>query len=102
MGNKPYHLTPAAISDLENIWTYSAYTWSPTQADQYIAGLTSAFDLIADNPEIARERSEYSPPVRIYRHRSHIVIYQASKDAVIVIRVRHGNEDWMGDLAGTD
>lgn len=98
MAANRYRLTPAAIRDLEAIWIYSAQIWAPEQADRYIIGLAGLFDLIAENPKIVRERQEYVPPVRIYRYQSHIVIYQINDDHIIIIRVRHGREDWAGDL----
>jgi toxin ParE1/3/4 len=94
---KPFRLRSAALHDLEAIWDYSARTWSPTQADIYIRKLFAAFERIAAAPEIARERVEYAPPVRIYPIESLIVVYVASSDGVDVIRVRHRKEDWTSD-----
>ncbi|MDE3116519.1 MAG: type II toxin-antitoxin system RelE/ParE family toxin [Pseudomonadota bacterium] len=96
-----YRLTPAALRDLETIWRYSAEVWSLEQADRYITGLTLAFDTIAANPKLARERQEYVPPVRIHRYQAHIVIYRIGDDDVIIIRVRHGSEDWASDPSGS-
>jgi toxin ParE1/3/4 len=67
---KAYRLTPAAQADLAAIWTYSAEAWSVSQADAYVSGLKNALDVLLDIPELARERAEITPPVRVHRHRS--------------------------------
>ncbi|MEE9380083.1 MAG: type II toxin-antitoxin system RelE/ParE family toxin [Hyphomonadaceae bacterium] len=93
-------LTPLARDDLENIWTYTAEHWSIKQADQYIASLDMAFQRLAEVPELMRLRMEFEPPMRIYPHRSHIIIYTVSGRDLVIIRVRHGHEDWSLDPAG--
>ncbi|MCI5046668.1 MAG: type II toxin-antitoxin system RelE/ParE family toxin [Aquisalinus sp.] len=90
-------LRPAARQDLEKIWLYSAETWSPEQADTYIRGLSEVFDMISAHPEIARERIEFSPPVRIHRALSHIIIYVVQRDHIEIVRIRHKSEDWLSD-----
>lgn len=49
-----YLLTPKAIEDLENIWRYSAETWSVDQADIDIDGLGQLFDGLVQTPFLAR------------------------------------------------
>ncbi len=95
--SKPYRFTPAALQDLEEIWEFSAQRWSPAQADKYLTRMVSAFERIAANPRMVRERREYTPPVRIYRHESHLIIFTEQADHIAVIRVRHGGEDWAND-----
>ncbi len=57
----PYGLAPQARADLENIWRYTAETWSIKQADKYIRELTSVFRLIGSMPMMARERKFHRP-----------------------------------------
>jgi toxin ParE1/3/4 len=95
--NRPVRFRPSAAADLENIWAFTADRWSPDQADKYIAELVKTIDLLADNPNLARERFEFSPPVRIYVFRSHIIVFRDGGDYLDVIRLRHSREDWMSD-----
>ena len=61
----------------------------------YHNDLERVFELLADNPLMARERTEISPPVRIHPHKSHVIVYLVDDTGdVIVVRVRHGHEDW--------
>lgn len=87
-------LSPKAEVDLEDIWLFGAAEWSPTQADQYLNGLISIFDLLLVMPGIARERIDFSPPVRIHPTGPHLVIYRVEDDHLHVIRVLGGRQDW--------
>jgi toxin ParE1/3/4 len=60
-------------------------------------GLFREFERLVVLPEIARERTEYDPPVRIHPHRSHIIVYQVVDDQVLILRIRHGREDWASE-----
>ncbi|MCZ8207155.1 MAG: type II toxin-antitoxin system RelE/ParE family toxin [Aquidulcibacter sp.] len=91
-------LTPQAEHDLENIWTYTATTWSVAQAESYIGHLSNTFDLIAHAPLIARERSEFTPPIRLHRHQSHLIIYRLVDDSLLIIRVLHMKQNWSALL----
>ena len=102
MAANGYTLRPAALSDLDAIWDYTAQTWSASQAETYARKLFSAFDRLVENPDIARARTEYTPPMRIYRAEQHVIIYHVVGDHVEIIRVRHGREDWMNDPEGAE
>lgn len=97
---KPYRLRPRARDDLEAIWLYTATQWSAAQADLYIRQLMAGLELLATQPGIARERSELTPPMRIYPIASHIIIYRIEADHLDIIRIRHGREDWANDPSG--
>lgn len=87
-------LAPQAEHDLEAIWSFTATTWSVAQAEIYIGDLSNTFDLIAHNPLIARERSEFTPPIRMHRHQSHLIIYRVIDDHLQIIRVVHMKQNW--------
>lgn len=88
-------LTPRAEADLEDIWQYGAAEWSPEQADRYIDGLVAVFDLLRSMPRIARERTEFTPPVRIHPTGPHLVIYRIASPHLEVLRVVGGRQDWQ-------
>lgn len=97
-----FRLTPKARDELEEIWSYSAQTWSINQADRYIDSLVEILNTIAALPEIARERVEYQPPVRIHVHAQHLIIYRIEVNFVLVIRILGGNQDWRAILGQTE
>ncbi len=103
MARKPideYRLSPAAQSDLDGIWDYTAETWSPAQAESYVRGIAETFAMLLRHPEIAREYTEIDPPVRLHPHRSHLIVYRIEADCLAVIRILHTRQHWQSLLGG--
>lgn len=99
---RPYRLTPRALDDLEEIWRYTAETWSIIQADRYTDDLARVFETIATLPTLARERTEFDPPVRIHTHESHLIVYVLTDDHVVILRLLGGRQDWVSILKAAD
>lgn len=97
-----YRLTPAAQDDLEEIWLYSAQTWSIEQADRYIDALEETFGRLLFMPEMARERPEFDPPVRVHSSTEHVIVYRIKDDHLAVLRVLGGGQDWQTILRAID
>ena len=92
-GSSGWIVRPAAEADLADIWTHGAATWGESQAERYADGLFALFDLLAEFPEMARERKESTPPVRIHPSGSHLVIYRMEGQGVEIIRVLHAHQN---------
>ena len=86
-------IRPAAEADLSAIWRHGAAVWGVEQAERYADGLFAVFDLLAEIPEIARERKEFTPPVRIHSSGSHLVIYRREGQGVEIIRLLHAHQN---------
>lgn len=97
-----YRLAPRAIADLDDIWRYSAETWTTAQADCYIDELVRMFETIAAMPTLARERGEFTPPVRIHVHQNHLIVYKTGEDHVRILRLLGGRQDWVSILKAAD
>ena len=91
-------IRPAAEADLTVIWLHGAATWGVEQAERYSDSLFAVFDLLADFPELARERAEFMPPVRIHPSGSHLVIYRSEGQGIEIIRVLHVHQNLMAFL----
>lgn len=94
-----YQLTRRATEDVRKIYRRGVETFGDAQAEAYHMHLERVFNLIAENPRMARERSEITPPVRVHPTGSHLVIYsiKASGD-VLIIAVPNAREDWQDNL----
>jgi toxin ParE1/3/4 len=92
-GNSGWVIRPAAQADLAEIWRHGADTWGPEQADRYADAVFALFDLLAEFPEMARERSVFSPPIRIYPSGAHLVVYRLEGQAVEIIRILHAHQN---------
>ena len=91
-----YRLTRKAAADLRHIFLDGMTRFGLAQTERYHARLKRSFDLLAANPEMARERPELTPPARVHPCSSHIILYTVDRDGVLIVRVRHGREDWTG------
>ena len=89
-----YRLSPKAYADLDDIWRYTAERWSLIQADRYIDELVKIFETLVQMPFLARELSEFDPPVRIHVFGTHLIIYLINDDHVAVIRLLGAKLDW--------
>jgi len=61
-----------AKQDLIDIWLYTFEQWGEAQADTYLDDLEAALLLLAEQPLICRERTEFIPSVRIHHHARHL------------------------------
>ena len=93
-----YRLSPTALKDLDAIWDHTARTWSVGQAETYIRILAADMNLLVQHPQIARERSEIRPPVRLYRSGSHLIIYRIEAEWLQVLRIVHARQNWSALL----
>ena len=92
-----YRLTRAAADDMVMIYLAGVDMFGPAQAESYSDGLEAAFSCLADYPRAARLRTEMVRPVRAYPYKSHLIIYRADHDGVLIIRIRHAREDWVAE-----
>lgn len=92
-----YLISAEAAADIQHITQEGLQRFGAGKAAVYIDGLNRAFKLIAAFPLSSRDRSELSPPQRVCRYGAHLVFYTIREDAVLILRVRHGREDWAAD-----
>lgn len=91
-----YRLTRRAEADVIEIFVSGAERFGLEQAEAYHTALERTFELIVLHPRLAQERSEIVPPVRIHPSGAHVIVYTVdANDDVLIIRVRHGREDWI-------
>lgn len=92
-----YRLSRAAGADLVDFYLFGVEQFGTVQAERYAAGLEARFAVLADNPNLAREREELRQRPRAFRYKAHLIFYQAEVDGILVLRIRHGREDWLAD-----
>ncbi len=93
--------TVQAETDIIDSYLYGFENFGRGQADRYEAGLRRAIDIIAANPQIAAERREYDPPVRIHHHAKHYIVYLIGEAHIVVVRVLRDEVDLTRHL-GTE
>lgn len=96
-----FRTTDGADEDLIALYIQGHDMFGPAQADRYLNELESLFQRLAEFPGQSRLRTEFDPPVRTFVHRAHVVIYEEEPRGIVILRVRHGHEDWLLDPRGT-
>ncbi len=90
-----YVFSNEAENDLVEIYRYGFITYGENKADLYIEALKEKCQFIADMPDICPDRDEFNPPVKIYHHKKHLVIYLVETDFIQIIRVLHERMDTL-------
>jgi toxin ParE1/3/4 len=85
--------------DIEDMWDYTATTWSQSQAEIYIRLIQRTFELLADDPRLGRACDEIRTGYRKFRAGSHIVFYRViATSGIEVVRVLHESMDFEQHL----
>lgn len=93
-----FRLSDDADEDYFAIFRYGVEQFGQEQAERYADLLDRAFILLAAHPRAGRERPELRDAVRAYPTGSHMILYVVEDDDdVMVLRIRHGREDWAAD-----
>lgn len=91
-----YQLTPQALSDLLDIWRFIAQD-NPAAAERVGETILDACDFLADAAFAGRIRKELTPlPVRFWvvqPHSNYLMVYDAEKKPLQVIRILHSAQD---------
>lgn len=88
-----YRLTPAAKSDLIDIWNYTVEIWGEKQAERYLLDIETKLELLAANPQLGKQRPEINPGYYSFPVGKHIIFYVKSDNNIDIIGVPHGRMD---------
>ena len=95
----PFQTTRKADEDIIGIYLHGVKNFGRVQAEKYHASLEKIFVLLSETPEMARERTEFKPPVRIHYHEMHVIVYVANDRNILILRVLSGRQDWENNLS---
>lgn len=84
-----YVFSKKAENDLIEIYRYGFLNHGEKQANLYSEALKEKCQFLSDTPLLYRERNEFIPPVRIYHHKKHLIIYTMGTDHILIIRILH-------------
>ncbi len=92
-----WRLSGPANRDIIQIYAQGVERFGFAQAEKYMDDLDAAFDRLASYPEAGRLRHEVSPAMRVVPFRSHLIFYDVADSELLILRVRHGPEDWWSE-----
>ena len=87
-----FALTTEARKDLDEIWQYIAVE-SEITADKVIAEIIQRFPLLAEFPEMGRERTELAPFMGSFSVGRYIIFYRPGELGIAIVRILHGARD---------
>ncbi len=90
----------AAEADLVEIDEFSVVRFGDDVAEIYMQGFNAAFQRLRDFPLGAPLQPEFGKGYRCLVHRQHRVIYTASGDSVLIVRILHHSRDARRALKG--
>lgn len=100
MKSLPYVISKKAISDLEDIWLYTAEKWSVVQADRYYHLIFDEIGFICKNSNVGRSMEHVRAGYRVSKVKSHLIFYRVVNSTVEIIRILHERmdvENHLGD-----
>lgn len=84
--------SPAAETDIHEIWDYSADNWGPDQADHYTDALHDAYHALAAGRKRGRV-VDIRPNYLKVTTGSHVIYYRENGDRLEIIRILHAKQD---------
>ena len=87
-----YVLSPMAEADLEDIWAYTAETWSVEQAEIYTNDIINVFEELAEGQKKGRPIEVREGYVKALIGR-HAIYFQVRGEVIAIIRILHQSMD---------
>ncbi|KQO75342.1 type II toxin-antitoxin system RelE/ParE family toxin [Rhizobium sp. Leaf262] len=88
---KPFWTT-AAREDLFDDHIYIALE-NPAAADRFVFDLEAKVRAFAEGGLTGVKREELGPSLRSFTYQKRIIVFQATEEELIVLRVLHGHQD---------
>ena len=85
-------LSRRALKDIEEIKSYSLERWGEAAWLRYFAGLSAAFDRVAENPTTGRPRDVLLTGMRSLTYEHHLIFFMPARDSgrrTAILRVAH-------------
>ena len=98
MTQRSIQIRPLAEADLEDIYSYSYEEFGSTRAIQYIQNLDSAFNRLAENPNLGKKADYIKSGLLSFQIVSHIVFFRSTHSGIVIIRILHKSMNYQRHL----
>jgi toxin ParE1/3/4 len=89
--------TNAAEADIAAINREGIRQFGEGQARKYASEMAEAFEQIGEYSFASPGRAGRESRVRVRPFGAHIILYEIQDESVLILRIRHGHEDWQAD-----
>jgi toxin ParE1/3/4 len=93
-----YILSKDADDDLLAIANFTVLNFGEDQAIRYLNELKQLLGQLCQKPELGRGVPEYSPIMKRFNFRSHVIFYQPVDVGILIVRVLHKSMDFEQHL----
>jgi toxin ParE1/3/4 len=82
-----------ALTDLDEIVSYTASAWGEAQAEAYLTALNSAIGRALMQPKSAPLMRLSGRSLRVLAVRRHLVFYREEANGILIVRILHTSRD---------
>lgn len=93
MSNYQLVISPAAKTDLKNIFQFGLRRWGKNQSVGYLNNLKNRLWTLTQHPQIGIERPDLQFDIRSIPATSHVIFYRVKTHRIEIIRVLHARQD---------
>ena len=86
-------ISEPANLDLEHIADYLGANYGLSISEQFIQGIATRLQYIAQFPNIGRSRDELAPGLRSLPYEQYLIFYRIQASTIEIIRVASGYQD---------
>ncbi|MDX2001149.1 MAG: type II toxin-antitoxin system RelE/ParE family toxin [Chitinophagales bacterium] len=91
--NFKYELSKIADNDLEEIFDFTIWKFGFEQGVSYLQLIEEVIVLLAQQPNMGKQRNELKEGLLSYPVESHIIFYQILPNRIRIVRILHGSRD---------
>ena len=91
--SRAYRITPRAERDIKEIGRYTLKRWGKEQRNAYILQIEVKVELLAENPDLGRQRNDIRPGFLCFPVGEHLIFYRPHSERIDIIGVLHNRMD---------
>ncbi|WP_158447893.1 type II toxin-antitoxin system RelE/ParE family toxin [Aquimarina longa] len=80
--------------DLVKMYEYGIEIFGLKQAKEYLLGMHTLFQVLADNTNLGRDASEFMLSLKRFYYKSHTIFYLATDIDILIVRVLNQSMDY--------
>jgi len=89
-----YKVSRKAEIDLNRMYEYGIESFGLKQAQTYLLGMHSLFQILAKNVSLGRDASEFVLSLKRFSYKSHTIFYLATDIDILIVRILNQSMDY--------
>ena len=93
-----YKISGKAEIDLTKMYEYGIEIFGLKQAQKYLLGMHTVFQILADNANLGRDASGFVLLLKQFSYKSHTIFYLVTDIDILIVRVLNQSMDYENKL----